>query len=345
MQMNVIRIATDEPKAEQWKLLGQFAYPTNIQRLHSERNITADTETVNFIAGCIQQSSAYFSASEAAPLDISPLLLYYGATNLLSGMSAMLEGAKPPTKHHGMQLYLPGTDNPRIGDFEVRPSRPHDGALQHFCNVFSNKCAITNGGKWSVKELFGSIPDLVQDFESCYQGSLPYCIPVKVMWEKKHAIEFTYERIAMSELEKFPSPQDAIDRIADLKDAYLTPRYNIPSASVPLYYREPRKEIGAYSIFGRKYLPLAHIINGQRLYPSQLILMFMGLYALGYLSRYYPDRWNPFVRNDSTGERLVVEKFLAMCQRYFPNLVLNEVRQARVQFVYEVEKMPSEPNS
>lgn len=337
--MNVIQIATDDPKAEQWKLLGQYAYPTNIERFLNERSITSDKETVNFIAGCVQQSSAYFSASEAAPLDISPLLLYYGATNLLSGVAALLTHAKPTTKHHGMQLYVPSVADPRIGDYEVRPTRPNDGALQNFCNVFSNNCAITNGGLWTIKEILGSIPDLVQDFENCYQGTLPYCIPVKIMKGQKEKIEFVYERIAMSELEKYPSPQDAIELIADLKDAYLTPRYNTPSSSVPLFYKKSSKEVGAYSIFGKKYLRLVHVKNGQRLSPSQLILMFMGLYALGYLSRYYPERWNPFVRSDSTGERLVLEKFMDICQRYFPNLVLNEIKGSRIQFIYEVEKL------
>jgi hypothetical protein len=336
---SLIKIATDNPKAEQWKLLGQFAYPKNIARFLKERGVTANDETVNFIAGCLQQSSAYFSASESAPLDISPLLLYYGATNLLSGVSAMLTNARPQTKHHGMQLYLPHVAHPRIGDFEVRPCRPLDGALQHFCNVFSDGCAITNGGSWTVKELLGSVPDLVHDFENCYEGDLSYCIPVKIMRGKKKDIEFVYERIAMPDLDKYPSPQDAIELIADLKNAYLTPRFNIPSESVPLYYKEPLKEIGTYSIFGKKYLRLVHLKNGQRLSPSQIILMFMGLYALGYLSRYYPESWNPFVRSDSTGERLVIEKYMDICRRYLPNLILNEIRQARIQFVYEVEEM------
>jgi hypothetical protein len=39
------------------------------------------------------------------------------------------------------------------------------------------------------------------------------------------------------------------------------------------------------------------------------------------------------VRSDETGELLLVEKFIAVCQRYFPNLVLNEIQKSRIQFV------------
>jgi hypothetical protein len=65
----------------------------------------------------------------------------------------------------------------------------------------------------------------------------------------------------------------------------------------------------------------------------------MGLFAFGYLSRYYPERWNPFVRSDETGEKLVIEGFLLICQRYLPNLVLNLIYGERVQFINELEKI------
>lgn len=337
--MSVTRIATDNPKTDQWKLLGQFAYPTNIRNYLKEKSLPEDADTVDFIAGCIRQSEAYFTAAVPAPLDISPLLLYYGATNLLAGISALLSGAKPPIEHHGMYPDKSTINAPRIADFHIGMSGSATGALQNFCTVFSAGCVMSNTGTWSVGEILGSVPDLVQEYENCYRGTLPYVIPVKVTRAEMHGIRFLYERIAMSDLAKFPDPQTAIDLIADLKSAYLTPRYNIPSEFVPLYYKQEGTEIGTHSIFGKKFLQLAHVKNGKLISPSQLIIMLMGLYALGFLSRYYPERWNPFVRTDNTGERLVIEKFLEVCQRYLPNLVLNRVTGSRIQFVYETETM------
>lgn len=198
---------------------------------------------------------------------------------------------------------------------------------------------MATGGLWSLREILGSIPDLSQDYETCYQGPPPHVIPVVITKAAMQGLKFIHERIAMSDLKKYSSPQEVIGLIGGLEDAYITPRYNIPSASVPLYYKQDSKETGTYSIFGKKYLQLVHVKAGKRLNPSQLILLYMGLYALGYLSRYYPERWNPFVRGDDTGERLVVERFLAICQRYLPNLALNQIRNARVQFVYETERV------
>ncbi len=52
-------------------------------------------------------------------------------------------------------------------------------------------------------------------------------------------------------------------------------------------------------------------------------MYLMGLFALGTLSRYHADFWSPFVRNDTTGERWLVEEFVALAARHMPNLVLN----------------------
>jgi hypothetical protein len=337
--MNVVRIATDNPKADQWKLLSQFAYPLNIKRHLEDHALPKDEEVINFIAGCLRQSEAYFTAAEVAPLDISPLLLYYSATNLLAGAVSMKTGTKQVIRHHGMNLKLPTADNPRIADFEVKPVRPEDGALQNFCNVFSDGCPLTSGGAWTVEEILGSIPDLKQDFEGCYQGAIPYSIPVKAVRRVIHKEEIVYELVDKSDIERFHRPQDFIDSIAQLTAAYLPPRWNLANQYLPLYPRIRGPKIGTHSIFGKKHLQIAHLKNGQQLTPTQLIVMYMGLYAIGYLSRYYPEKWNPFVRNDSTGERLVIEKFMAVCQRFFPNLVLNEIRGARIQFFYQTEQM------
>lgn len=335
--MDVIRIATDNPKVDQWKLLSQYSYPLNIKRYLRDKGLPEDDGTVDFIAGCVRQSEAYFTAADTAPLDISPLLLYYSATNLLAGAASMKTGAKHTIRHHGMNLKLPTTPNSRIADFEVKPVRPQDGALQTFCNVFSNNCPISNGGSWTVEEILGSIPDLKQDFETCYQSALPFSIPARVVRRKIHNEEIVYDLIERKDVSRFQRPQEALDRIAGLAAAYITPRYNMANDYIPLYPRLKAPEIATYSIFGRKHLQLSHDKNSQQLTPSQLISMYMGLYAVGYISRYYPEKWNPFVRNDSTGERLVIEKFLAICQRYFPNLILNEIKETRVQFFYQTE--------
>lgn len=59
----------------------------------------------------------------------------------------------------------------------------------------------------------------------------------------------------------------------------------------------------------------------------------MGLFILGSLSRYRPEIWNPFIKNDSTGEKQLLEKFINICKRYLPNLALNALYEIHIRFL------------
>lgn len=320
---NVIYINSENATKDQWKLLAQYAYPTNIVRYLQQHAFAGSEKLVEYIAGCFRQSEAYFTAAEDSPIDISPLLQYYGAATLLAGASALVQGDQLPIKEHGMTLNA--TDIRRVADAQVTPRR--NGALQQFASIFSIGCRFVNGEPWTLEEIFGSIPDLKQDFEDCYQQAVPYTIPVEIVKRDRGSLE----RIAIEELRRFRAPDDALTNVENLRQAYLVPE--LTNQYVILRRRIESSEIGTYSLFNQKHLQVAHSKKGQKLTPSQVMSLFMGMFSLGFLSRYHPEFWNPFVRSDQTGELLLVEKFIAVCQRYFANLVLNEIQKSRIQFV------------
>jgi hypothetical protein len=339
--MNITRTITEDPKADQWRLLSQYSYPTNIRRyLDAHGRAESDKSVEEYVAGCVRQGDAYFAAAEKAPLDIAPLLLYYGSSNLLAGSSAMMTGEVPVINNHGMRLKVPAVESPRIADVNVLPFDPHHGALQHFSDVFSGGCPVASQGLWTVEEILGSVPDLKQDFENCYQSALPFTIPVELRLrtfkyddEDKTERRVIYERVCPDDVKRFQDPVGVIRSVERFSETYLFPHAGDDLTHIVLYRKWKAQEIGFYSVYGRKYLEVPHVKGGRSLSPAQLIIMYMGLFALGYVSRYHPELWTPFVRSDTTGERLVVEKFLNLCQRYVPNLVLNAVSDTRVEFV------------
>lgn len=333
--MESVLIQTEDPQADTWRRIARFNYPENVVRFLAAHGRSATVDgLIDFVAGCFRQAEAYFAAAKNAPLDIAPLLSYYGATSLLSGAGALLTGAIPPTKRHGM-LIGNGAGS-RIADTLVIPENMVGSGLRYFCAVFSGGHELGGGAKWqwTVEEILASIPDLRPDFESCYQGSEPYTMQVVVVQKDRNRVERVYQ----SELAKHPNPANVFDRILDLKSAYLPIDAFDSSDYLSLHPRHGGDDIGVYTTLGQKHLPLAHPKATKLVSPDQIILMLMGMFALGYLSRYQPQKWNPFVRRDETGERLVVEQFLAICQRYFPNLVLNRIEGRRLQFVHEIEK-------
>lgn len=341
--MKIERIPTENPQIDQWKLLGQFAYPTNVRKYFAENKISeTDNEIEEYISGCVRQAESYYIATDKAPLDISPLLLYYGTANLLTGISALLTGEIKRFSHHGIKVKEPEEKLIRIADYLVNPCYPNEGALQYFCDVLSDKCPITSCGVWTVEEVFGSVPDLKKDFENCYENAKPYTIKTDVLKmissdpkneNKKN--EIFYENIEPVEFSNITDCIDEMTKIENFSNSYLRPQQRHGEDSPVTLYRKPNSdEIGFYSIYGEKFLELPHTKNGQNLIPTQLIILFMGLFALGNISRYKPQIWNPFVRSDITGERLLVEKFISISQRYIPNLVLNLIRKKRVEFYH-----------
>jgi YaaC-like Protein len=341
--MDVERIPTENPQIDQWRLIGQFSYPTNISKFLTENSISkVSPDLEEYVAGCVRQAESYFMAGENATLDISPLLFYYGTTNLLTGVSALLTGEIKTLKHHGLKLEDPTTTNLRIADFLMKPFYPAEGALQYFCDVLSNKCPLTSCGNWILEEIFGSVPDLKKDFENCYENAIPHTVKVDLFKrlisdpkDERKQKEVLYEKIDPKEFVRHERIVQSLNSIENFSSSYLRPQqYGSENSTVTLHRKLRSSEIGFYSIYGEKFLELPHIKNNKNLNPIQLIILFMGLFALGNISRYKPQIWNPFVRADITGERLLVEKFISISKRYVPNLALNIIRKKRVEFYH-----------
>lgn len=291
--------------------------------------MTVDDETVEFVAGSILQGQAYFSAAQTASLQIRPVLLYYGTSNLMAASAVLLRGERLNIANHGMRFQAPqGQSEFLIGQSVIQAMGVETGALRSFTDAFNGQ-DISNSS-WTLEEVMASIPDLHGDYRNCYPDGKPFVIPVEMVQTTKGAID----RIRLEALDRFESASDALSQVPGLSNYYLAPQVVDQSEFVILRRKiGSRKDVGIYSLNGRKFLPLNHVKGRRPLAPPQLLMAFMALYALGMLSRYYPPIWNQFVRNDITGEKLVVERFLDTSERLVPNLVLDLLKGERVVFV------------
>lgn len=339
--MNIKVIPTEDPCVEQWRMLTKFSYEANIRRFWNNAQ-TADPNTLSFISGSIRQAQAYFLAGANAPMDIAPLLFYYGFTNLLWGVGALLGGKKLPIKKHGMRLITPEISTTeghshRLADWKVRPCHWTEGGLHLLANIFSVGCVFPHPqssndstGDWSLGELFGSLPDLRDDVITCYGSNESHTVPIEIT--RRSGLLF--EKISLEHLNPGAPEGEQIQAFAligDFRKAYLVPQSS-DGRNVVLKPRLGGIDIGIYSLFGKKHLALGHGKLGQIVCPSPTIIILMALYALGYLSRYHPEEWHKFVRNDESGERMIVDRFLSLVNRYAPNMVLNNIQQERIVF-------------
>lgn len=330
MNEELKEIFTEDPENEQWQMILNFAYTRNIKEFFKDRNINIKNDKIlGNIVGSIMQAREYFMASKKVSLYTSPLLLYYGISNLLLGFLSLSTGRLLDIENHGMRLTKNKKQLIRIADAEIRLCNPDKGALSQFCKVFAKDSMLSYSDTWTLLEILGSIPELKQDFEFCYRDAHAYSIPVEIVKRKNDYLE----RIKPTDLAKFKDIGDVFSRIENFSKCYLQPQYSDQIGHIILRKKISGKIIGIYSISGQKFLQIAHVKSGQNIIFPTIIYMYMGLYTLGYLSRYNPGIWNLFIRNDHTGEKQLITKFINLSRRFVPNLVLNYLYGMRINFV------------
>lgn len=327
--MEITNIVTENPEEEQWKLLLRFGYPSNIKKYSDKMQHNSNEELTEFIAGSIMQSHAYFEAAKHSSLYITPLLIYYGVTNLLAGSASLKLGEKIDIRGHGMTMTPPTDLKAGIGKSFISIKDAEYGGFSRFNEIYSSNI-LPNGINLELMELFSIIPDLRNDFENRYSTN-SNVLPIEIVKLRNRTIE----RINFGECPYLEHNLNLLEKVKDLKENYLRPE--IQKERVILNRKIKHRDIGVYSLYGRKYLQLSFEKHGKQVNLSPLIAMYTGLFGLGFLSRYNPSIWNPFIQKDITGEKLLVEKFLAVSIRHIPNLVLNFIEDKNIQFINETD--------
>ena len=95
---------SENPEEDIWLNLKRYSFVENIYRYYKDSEVNPSEDLVEAISGSILQAYEYFQASKTATIQTAPLLLYYGATNLLFAASCLLKGVFVKVNGHGMKL-------------------------------------------------------------------------------------------------------------------------------------------------------------------------------------------------------------------------------------------------
>ena len=329
--MREIKIFTENPEAELWRELLQYSYKANIERFFEEHSFNKNEEVIDCISGSFLQAYEYYKSSMNANLQIAPLLLYYGTTNLLYGMSNLFKGEICEIHNHGMKNEL---DNKNcIADTKVYFENPQSGGIHMFCKSLEYKDDLTKYGEWQLKEIFSSIAEINIDYKKCYSESCGNVLMLDVINTPEGKIEKIYY-----DDEIYADILRVMDNVEGFKQTYLTPQTGVDrdgNKCLILRRKMSGKDITNTSFSGQPYLRAGHMKNGKLITLPTILNMYIALFAMGSLCRYHPEIWSPFVQNDKTGERLLVEKFLYYSRRMIPNLFLDTIYGKRITYVTE----------
>ena len=141
-------IFTESPEEDLWRELLQYSYRANVSRYLKEHSLDEDENTINTIIGSFLQANEYFKASKSANLQISPLLLYYGATNLLLGLTSLITGKRPEIKNHGMTAI-----DSTISTYIAEANLLNNDNVVYVTQKYSINETIKHVGEHEIKEL------------------------------------------------------------------------------------------------------------------------------------------------------------------------------------------------
>lgn len=324
-------IFTEDPEEEMWQTLLQFSYEANIKRYLTEHGFAVTDDLVNNISGSVLQAYEYYSASKHTNLQIKPLLLYYGTTNLLYGICNLLTGTINTIQNHGMRI-TPPQAGCYIGNTEIAFENPGNGGVHVFLRCMGYQTDLTKYGMWTIKEMLSSVPELCSDYKKCYSEKFTntfllvgYNTPEGKL-EKIHADDGIEVSDIITQLRK----------VDGFSKSYLSPVIPSNGHDIVLRHKMNGKDISQIAYSGQPYLSVAHEKQQNLLTLPQLMYMYIALFALGSLCRYRPEIWSPFVKNDNTGEKLLIERFLHYARRLIPNYVINHIQNKDV--IYSGDK-------
>ena len=339
------KVYTEEPEQELWRRLLQYSYKSNIKRYFEEHGIPVieDSQSensfdvlANAVAGAMMQADEYYKASKSVSLHVEPLMLYYGTSNLLYAMSILTTGKKINVRSHGMRIEV-DDDFEYMADTKICFFDTANGGVHIFAkNLGFDKdlCQYALNGPdgkdhWMLSDYLDSIAEIRDDFNQCYSARGSHILMLDIVRTADRIVE----KIQISDQEK--AELDPF-KIEGFSDAYLTPSIGQTldgKKHLVLYHKINGKTIEQISYSGQPYLCIAHNVNGKMITVPEELNMYVSLFVLGNLCRYYPDKWYPFVTQDSTGEKLLVEKLLYFSRRMLPNVVLNLIAGEQVSFV------------
>lgn len=323
-------IFSENPEKDMWRELLQFTYEANIKRYLDKKDLCADEETINSIVGSFLQANEYYKAAKEANLQIAPLLLYYGSANLIYGMVNLLSGRKNKISNHGMKIFVP-EEMHFIADTNIRFLSPKDGGVHVAARSLGFDIDLTGFGDWELSEFLDSIAEISQDYAQCYEVATG-CVAMLDIFNTPDGKAEKFYFSNTNENDAF----NLLSNVEGFKNSYLpvttAQEYQTNRKYFLLRHKLIGKDISEISYSGQPYLRAGHRKNEKLVTIPTLLNMYIALFVLASLCRYFPERWSPFVLKDTTGEKLLIEKFLYYARRMIPNFVLNKIVDDNIQY-------------
>jgi len=250
----------------------------------------------------------YYESADRVSLLTQPLLIFYGMTARSKVLFICTYGKKSPSKGHGLERLKPR----HFTELSTRVQK--DGTFPQFHSCYSKEKLFRR--KFTMKELLSLVPEIKVEYETVYN-------------EKSRALKVLRTRhgvgVVNTEIEKYG------DLATDLIKIFPEIRHAQQFKNSVTIFQRDIPTIRAVS--GEEYLILPLKRHDKNVFLPEMSVHFLIMYLLGMIVRYHLKEMGEIIKDEEKGDIYIVQKFLKITTRKFPNLILNKLRNRDFVFV------------
>jgi len=346
MSMKTInRVLTEEPYKKMWDYFMYFESEETVKKILLEKYSYLDTLTAQTLAYhntpkiiyYIKQARAYYKAAENSNILVKPLLLYYGMTSLSKSLININDPYYPKTTsvlRHGITTRKLKRAQYHFLDDEIKIQRE---GLFILLNEMLGGSILPNNKRFYVYELMSVIPEIKDSYERLNRASK--VIPVNITQNYLNPRQTTLY-IDPQVISLLDTSSDNLIHILNKSNKNTKTEFSYPEDFNPnapylkllwenkLGYHVLDEPLGFNNDFfiedvNRRFYIRSKINKDINL--PEISIHFILMYILGMLCRYESERWGEIVLSSSTSDMFIINDYLNISMRKYPNMILNHL--------------------
>ena len=330
---------TEDPWWAIWRELSRFSAPAVARE--SLRTLDPTGRSAESLANSVRLADAYFDAYAECDDLIDPVVLYYGCMWL----AASVVYSNLPRRDFGNWHHRHGVQrSDQAGSFLDWRVRVVNGTAHVFALALGGDDALDQ--TFSISDLFCALPELgfhTQSIIGRGSSAIPLYVetlegddPIPLVMHKESKTTVASLRLDSTADAEFAEREIGVYRV--LKQRGLVFRH-FENRLIWQYPYTEQEEINLLCLetpdgwFLQRRLP-----NG--IFLPELSIHLILLHAIGELARYQPDKWVR-MHDRYTRDYALIREFIALAERKFPNLILNELANAH--FIFQPPTFKVDP--
>ncbi|GGE06205.1 hypothetical protein GCM10011571_04130 [Marinithermofilum abyssi] len=354
MEQPVRRIRCESPEQKMWDLYALLENEPTVKPFLEEKyrrqsidspSRAAFQNTQAFIYH-IKQARETYRAARQADLMIRPLLSYYGMMNLCKAWMLSRDPEYPRSTsvmRHGVSTRKRKKQGFRFRQDEVRIQQ--EGLFSEMARVQGWSRLI--GEVFTVGELFALLPEVQDGYRQLTRNPSLFLVAVPEPYQfRDEGMPFYVEEGILDALHVTPRGLiDKLNRNRPAKAVYMFRSGEESALShgrLRLLWSHPKVrhvdhwEWGFHHPFFREDTQGGYYLvpGGKRplLLMPELFIHYLLLFSVSMLCRYETPLWGEMLYGFSSEDLLLIQEFLHVTQRKFPNLILNELFEEKLIF-------------